>query len=47
MILLPMPIAACKPENMIMEKGIDDIGDDPNSFHPRISETIFDITINL
>jgi hypothetical protein len=27
MILLPMPIAACKPENMILEKGIDDIGE--------------------
>jgi hypothetical protein len=32
MILLPMPIAACKPENMILEKGIDDIGDDQTPF---------------
>ena len=32
MILLPMPIAACKPENMILEKGIDDIGDGRTPF---------------
>ena len=32
MILLPMPILACKPEKMILENGIDDKGDERTPF---------------